>query len=283
MTSTKAICRLALSRVNLVWLMFIGVQGCVLLRSGQSELRLMDSQPASTTNVASIESVKGSSVLIARQEKAEAQFFGFGQGDESESLAYAEFSENDEGGGDDISLELDHPLPMTRRDADARSGGRGARANSSTSALASGQANKTVLDLLWPVVGGISSPFGMRRGRLHAGIDIRANRGTPIFASQSGQILLSSRRRAYGNVVVIGHDHNFQTLYAHMQKMIVRSGQYVDQGDVIGYVGRTGRATGYHLHFETRVAGGVPQDPMRSLPNLPRAQARLESSTRSSM
>lgn len=268
-------------RVNLVWLMFFGVQGCVLLRSSQSELRLMDAQPASTTNVASIESVKGSSVLIARQEKAEAQFFGFGQGDEAESLAYAEFSENDEGGGDDISLELDHPLPMTRRDADARSdsrnGGRGARANSS------GTPSKTALDLLWPVVGGISSPFGMRHGRLHAGIDIRANRGTPIFASQSGQVLLSSRRRAYGNVVVIGHDHNFQTLYAHMQKMIVRSGQYVDQGDVIGYVGRTGRATGYHLHFETRVAGGVPQDPLRSLPNIPRAQARLDSSPHSSM
>jgi murein DD-endopeptidase MepM/ murein hydrolase activator NlpD len=244
----------------------------------------MDAQPASTTNVASIESVKGSSVLIARQDKAEAQFFGFGQDDEAESLAYAEFSENDEGGGEDISLELDHPLPMTRRDSDARSGGRGTRAKSpSSSGQASAAPARGPLDLLWPVVGGISSPFGMRRGRLHAGIDIRANRGTPIFASQSGQVLLSSRRRAYGNVVVIGHDHSFQTLYAHLQKMIVRSGQYVDQGDVIGYVGRTGRATGYHLHFETRVAGGVPQDPMRSLPALPRAQARLESSVRSSM
>ncbi len=277
MTSSKAICRLALLRVNLVWLVFVGVQGCVLLRSSQSELRLMDAEPASTTNVASIESVKGSSVLIARQDKAEAQFFGFGQDDEAESLAYAEFSENDEGGGEDISLELDHPLPMTRRDSDARSGERAARANSSVAP------SKPALDLLWPVVGSISSPFGMRRGRLHAGIDIRANRGTPIFASQSGQVLLSSRRRAYGNVVVIGHDHSFQTLYAHLQKMIVRSGQYVDQGDVIGYVGRTGRATGYHLHFETRVAGGVPKDPMRSLPSIPRAQARLESSARSSM
>jgi murein DD-endopeptidase MepM/ murein hydrolase activator NlpD len=134
----------------------------------------------------------------------------------------------------------------------------------------------SVQGLIWPVIGGISSPFGMRRGRLHAGIDIRANRGTPILASQSGQVLISARRRAYGKVVVVGHDHDVQTLYAHLIKMIVRSGQYVEQGDVIGYVGRTGRATGYHLHFETRVAGGVPQDPMRSLPERPRVQARIE-------
>jgi murein DD-endopeptidase MepM/ murein hydrolase activator NlpD len=87
--------------------------------------------------------------------------------------------------------------------------------------------------------------------------------------------LISARRRAYGNVVVVGHDHNAQTLYAHLHKMIVRSGQYVDQGEVIGYVGRTGRATGYHLHFETRVSGGVPQDPMRSLPERPRSTAAL--------
>lgn len=279
MTNSKTVCRLSLARFNLIWLLFVGVQGCVLLRSSQSELRLMDAQPATVTNVASIESSKGSTVLLARQEKAEQQFFGFGQEDESESLTYAEFSENDEGSGEDIALELEHPMPMTRRDAgDSRSGGRGSRA-----AAGAGSAPKAFLDLLWPVVGDISSPFGMRHGRLHAGIDIRANRGTPIFASQSGQVLLSSRRRAYGNVVVIGHDHSLQTLYAHMQKMIVRPGQYVDQGDVIGYVGRTGRATGYHLHFETRVAGGIPQDPLRSLPNQPRAQARLGSLTHGSM
>jgi len=107
----------------------------------------------------------------------------------------------------------------------------------------------------------------MRRGRLHAGVDIKGLKGDPIIAAADGQILLAKRKRAYGVVAIVGHEHDTQTLYAHMLRLAVREGQFVRAGEILGYVGRSGRATGYHLHFETRVSGGIPQDPMRFLPN----------------
>jgi murein DD-endopeptidase MepM/ murein hydrolase activator NlpD len=257
-------------------------------RSGHSELRLMDaSGPAvasdATSRLSSTDvwpkvaqqsdqgQPSGDAVLLARQKRAEAQFFGFND-DQNAALSYAEF-DAPEGWDTDIDLDLPKQLPTARK---APGGGNNATTFSGLRRSRNPRPNDAIVPvdgLIWPVIGSISSPFGMRRGRLHAGIDIRANRGTPIYSSQSGQVLISARRRAYGNVVVVGHDHNVQTLYAHLTNMIVKPGQYVDRGDVIGYVGRTGRATGYHLHFETRVNGGVPQDPMHSLPPEPRAQA----------
>lgn len=123
------------------------------------------------------------------------------------------------------------------------------------------------VDLSWPLDGNVTSPFGMRRGRLHAGVDIKGLKGDPIIAAADGQVLLAKRKRAYGVVAIVGHDHDTQTLYAHMLRLAVREGQFVRAGELLGYVGRSGRATGYHLHFETRVAGGVPQDPLRFLPS----------------
>ncbi len=104
----------------------------------------------------------------------------------------------------------------------------------------------------------VSSGFGFRKhpvlgySKLHKGVDFAARRGTPIFAAGDGKIIYRGRYGGYGNFIKIRHNSTYQTAYAHMSKFNrrFRSGSQVKQGDVIGYVGTTGRSTGPHLHFE---------------------------------
>lgn len=119
--------------------------------------------------------------------------------------------------------------------------------------------------LAWPLRGPITSPFGSRWGRLHAGIDISAGMGTPIRAAKGGAVIFAGSMNGYGNVVIIDHGGGLSTLYAHQSRLGTNDGASVAQGQVIGFVGSTGHSTGPHLHFETRV-GGSPQNPMRYLP-----------------
>ena len=113
----------------------------------------------------------------------------------------------------------------------------------------------------------IGSPFGMRHhpilniSRLHAGGDMGAPSGTPIYAAADGVVVLSNVRGGYGNCTVIDHGHSLATLYGHQSSTVVQAGQTVERGELIGYVGSTGMSTGPHLHFETRVKG-MPIDPM---------------------
>jgi len=119
--------------------------------------------------------------------------------------------------------------------------------------------------LAWPLRGPLTSPFGYRWGRLHAGIDIGAGTGTPIRAAKDGTVVFAGVMSGYGNVVIIEHGGGLSTLYAHQSRLGTNDGASVAQGQVIGFVGSTGHSTGPHLHFETRV-GGSPQNPMRFLP-----------------
>jgi murein DD-endopeptidase MepM/ murein hydrolase activator NlpD len=114
--------------------------------------------------------------------------------------------------------------------------------------------------LVWPVSGPVVSGFGMRWGRLHAGIDIGAGYGTPIHAAASGTVISAGWMGGYGNLVVIDHGGGLATAYAHQSSMAVGGGS-VSQGQVIGYVGCTGHCFGPHLHFEVRV-NGSPVDPL---------------------
>ncbi|MDO8519315.1 MAG: M23 family metallopeptidase [Deltaproteobacteria bacterium] len=118
---------------------------------------------------------------------------------------------------------------------------------------------------IWPVTGRVSSGFGPRRGRAHDGIDIIAPRGTPILASAGGEVLYAGRISGYGNLVILKHPGNFFTAYAHLSQTHVRKGNRVRQGKVIGNVGRTGRASANHLHFEIR-RKTRPQNPLEFLP-----------------
>lgn len=119
--------------------------------------------------------------------------------------------------------------------------------------------------LIWPVRGKVTSEYGPRWGRMHAGIDIAAPSGTPIRAAKGGTVVFSGVMNGYGNVVIVDHGGGFATLYAHQSRRAVADGASVGQGDVIGYVGSTGHSTGPHLHFETRVDGS-PRNPRRYLP-----------------
>lgn len=105
----------------------------------------------------------------------------------------------------------------------------------------------------------IASGFGYRTHpiyktlRMHEGIDFSAPVGTPIYATGDGKVeRLNDNMSGYGNVVLINHGFGYETLYAHMSKIIVKPGQEVKRGEIIGYVGNTGRSTGPHLHYEVR-------------------------------
>ncbi len=105
----------------------------------------------------------------------------------------------------------------------------------------------------WPVPGGVlSSPFGMRNGVMHDGVDIAAPTGTPIRAADRGLVIFAGKLRGYGNVVILRHDDHFVTIYGHNLVNSVREGDRVGRGQIIAEVGRTGRTTGPNLHFEVR-------------------------------
>jgi murein DD-endopeptidase MepM/ murein hydrolase activator NlpD len=114
---------------------------------------------------------------------------------------------------------------------------------------------------IWPVNGPIVSPFGMRWGRLHAGVDIAVPAGTPIRAADSGRVVLLGWTGGYGNYTCISHGGSLSTCYAHQSRYGTSMGANVSKGQVIGYVGCTGHCFGDHLHFEVRV-NGAPVDPM---------------------
>ncbi|MCL6528836.1 MAG: LysM peptidoglycan-binding domain-containing protein [Meiothermus ruber] len=121
----------------------------------------------------------------------------------------------------------------------------------------------------WPISNFTITTYFGRRGvfqRFHTGIDLAAPIGTPIYAARAGQVDTAGwSRYGYGLHVIINHGGAQETLYAHMSRIVVRPGQWVDRGDLIGYVGSTGWSTGPHLHFEVRV-GGVARNPLAYLP-----------------
>jgi len=131
-----------------------------------------------------------------------------------------------------------------------------------------------------PVTGEVdmSSPFGMRldpflgRPAIHTGIDLRGEIGEPVHATAAGKVSIAGREGGYGNMVEINHGNGLATRYGHLSKILVKVGQTVHIGEVVGLIGSTGRSTGPHLHYETRV-NGEAVDPQKFL----RAGVRLGS------
>lgn len=125
--------------------------------------------------------------------------------------------------------------------------------------------------LIWPLKGTITSYFGERIHPIfgtkdfHEGIDIAAPSGTPIKAAASGKVSYAGWMTGYGNVIIIYHGSDVSTLYAHQKSFAVKSGDYVVQGKVIGYVGSTGWSTGPHLHFGVYI-GDKAVNPLAYLP-----------------
>ena len=112
---------------------------------------------------------------------------------------------------------------------------------------------------LWPLEGRVTSSFGEREdpfngeGAFHSGIDIAAPYGSPVRAAADGDVSATRMANGYGREITIDHGHDVLTVYGHLSAMIVVPGQHVTRGQVIGYVGQSGRSTGPHLHYEVRV------------------------------
>lgn len=119
--------------------------------------------------------------------------------------------------------------------------------------------------MTWPVSAPITSPFGMRWGRMHEGLDLAASYGSPIRAAQAGTVIYCGWMSGYGNFVMIDHGNGLVTTYAHQARIAVGCNQTVSQGQTIGYVGSSGNSTGPHLHFEVR-RNSSPVDPLGYLP-----------------
>jgi murein DD-endopeptidase MepM/ murein hydrolase activator NlpD len=114
---------------------------------------------------------------------------------------------------------------------------------------------------IWPAHGWLSSRVGARQDPItgesdyHEGLDISADRGTPVYATADGVVRLAGREGGYGNLVIVEHEYGLETRYGHLSRFLVREGSSVKRGDIIGLVGSTGRSTGSHLHYEVRVNG----------------------------
>ncbi len=123
---------------------------------------------------------------------------------------------------------------------------------------------------LWPLEGRVGSSFGERQdpingeGAFHSGIDIDAPYGTPVRAAADGEVTGATMGAGYGRQIVLDHGHDVLTVYGHLSSIAVLTGQHVIRGQVIGYVGQSGRATGPHLHYEVRVHN-VPVNPHKYL------------------
>jgi len=123
---------------------------------------------------------------------------------------------------------------------------------------------------LWPVIGHISGSFGERldpfsgEGVFHAGVDISSPYGDPVRATADGVVAVVEARAGYGRFVVVDHNFGISTWYGHLSGFNTRPGTYVRRGDVIGFVGVSGRVTGPHVHYEVRIHG-APVNPSRYL------------------
>ncbi len=125
---------------------------------------------------------------------------------------------------------------------------------------------------LWPIMGPITSSFGQREdpiqgngeGEFHTGIDISAPNGVPIRATGDGTVQEAQMSNGYGREVVIDHGHGVETVYGHMSGFAVIAGETVVRGQVIGFVGHSGRTTGSHLHYEVRIHN-TPVNPHKYL------------------
>ncbi len=125
---------------------------------------------------------------------------------------------------------------------------------------------------IWPTQGLVTSEFGYRTSpftgqrEFHQGIDVSAPEGTPIYAPANGWVTYTGKDGGYGITLVIDHGRGIKTRYAHLQRFLVYKKDEVSRGQLIGYVGNTGRSTGPHLHYEVRI-NNIPVDPRRYILN----------------
>lgn len=128
----------------------------------------------------------------------------------------------------------------------------------------------SAMPTLWPVEGQVTGSFGERidpfngEGAFHTGVDISAEVGEPVIAPADGEVAFADFMGGYGRAVLLEHGNGVSTRYGHLSGFAVTAGQHVHRGDVVGYVGSSGRSTGPHLHYEVRI-GNTPVNPYKYL------------------
>jgi len=165
---------------------------------------------------------------------------------------------------DPRSLAVGRELRLPKR-AGEKPAAAGARAQARTASTTRRAPPAGEPILAWPVQGVLYSRFGARGAGRHDGIDIAAPEGSPIGAAADGEVIYSGTQRGYGNIVIVRHEDGLITIYAHNRQNLVKQGAKVTRGQPLAKVGRTGRATGPHCHFEVR-RGTTPLDPLDFLP-----------------
>jgi murein DD-endopeptidase MepM/ murein hydrolase activator NlpD len=144
------------------------------------------------------------------------------------------------------------------------------RLSSVRTKIESQQALARATPSIWPLAGWLSSGFGSRKdpfngaNDFHEGLDIAADKGTPVRATADGVVESAAYNGAYGNAVLINHGFGISTRFGHLSAFAVRAGQQIHRGDVVGFVGSTGHATGPHLHYEI-LFNGQQVNPLRLL------------------
>lgn len=155
------------------------------------------------------------------------------------------------------------PGPFEGKPLASRSGQEGRRKSPGNPAVSR---NAAKLEFIWPIKGPVTNWFGVSSGRRHDGIDIAVPKGTPIRAAEAGKVIYSDNGiSGYGNLIILQHAGDFTTVYGHNRRNLVKADQSVLKRQVIAEVGDTGRADGFHLHFEIR-HNAKPVDPMDHLP-----------------
>ena len=179
------------------------------------------------------------------------------------------------GGGDSLSSRalmvaaVAHETPSTdnlTKELDRLSREMNDRSKSFQELIDQLEAKRSVLastPTIWPVKGWLTAGFGHRRSpftglrQMHEGVDISNTVGTPVVAPADGLVSYAGPLGGFGNVISIDHGHRISTFYGHLHRQRVSQGQRVKRGDVIAFVGTTGRATGPHLHYEIQVNGSA--------------------------
>ncbi|MDZ4661870.1 MAG: M23 family metallopeptidase [Pseudomonadota bacterium] len=125
----------------------------------------------------------------------------------------------------------------------------------------------SAFDVTWPVFNGkVTQTFSLGKRRPHLGIDISAPRGSSIRASHDGHVVYAGNGfKGYGKMIIVDLDGHWATLYSHLSRISVKNGQKIERGQILGIIGRSGNATGIHLHFEIR-RDKQATDPLKYLP-----------------
>jgi murein DD-endopeptidase MepM/ murein hydrolase activator NlpD len=217
-------------------------------------------------------------VLIAHMSQVDQQFRKLLKlGDRKQVMLYNGIKGPAEADNDDLSpLPDEELLTKLQSSLDATSGAASkeeASFKEISSYLSKQRSIVAATPSIWPLKGWITSGFGKRASPLtgepgrHYGVDIANEVGSPIRVTADGLVTYAGWENGYGRVVVVEHGYGFSTRYGHCSRVDVKVGDEVKRGQVIAYVGSTGRSTGSHLHYEVRVHG-IPVDPEKFLPQI---------------